>query len=724
MPQNAFNEDLLNQLGEEFAQQVRSGQNPSIDDFAQRHPEHQEEVRDFLESIEMLEDMKKQMADPTSESPPKHFGRYTIERTLGEGGMGAVYLAHDSQLDRKVAIKVPKFKENSDPTLMERFYREARSAATLQHPNICPVYDVGEMDGIHYISMAFIEGRPLSDYIKSSKAPPINSILRIIRKVALALQEAHDHGVIHRDLKPANIMISRRNEPIVMDFGLARQFDDVDDTTGNAVELDPEQTVEARLTQHGTLLGSPGYMAPEQLQGQSSGPVSDIYALGVVMYELLTQQLPFPGNGTLVSVVSSVLADPPPDASRIRSEVDPAIVEIVRKAMAKKVRDRFESMQALAMALTRVLKSSSSSSAAQDSDLTAKEESGESPELVRTREQFELATSLYQEEQFAAAVSILEKMSNDSGENRYTEWAREQLPKARAKAEKASDVAVAEEYSEDDEDGDYWTQDFDATATLAESPSLRQDRVRDRRRKRQRVQKIKTGMAMAVGAAIVLLAAAVAKEVFFSGGDADGPAQNDNQSQAGRPGGNGGQITDAGTGGQGDTRPRQQISLEQRNGTAQGTQPGQSGDGPGFRNNGQQPPWRRPYQVLISLDTNGDRKLTMAELQAASLNDPIITRAIREFAKFDKLKDNALDSTELEFLVRPPHQQGPGGRGPGGRGRPGQGGGPGGPGAGQTGQPGTNNQGGFAPGGNGLGGIGRGGRPRQGGAPGQAGDSQ
>ena len=218
MVTKALSEEVLNELGEDFAARVRRGESPSVDSYADRFPaEQQQEVRDFLESIALLEDLKQSDGADVRKATavPEQFGRYRIVRSLGEGGMGAVYLAHDSQLDRNVALKTPKFSENSDPVLIQRFYREARSAATLQHPNICPIYDVGELDGIHYISMAYIEGRPLSDYIRSKKSPPVTSVLRIVRKIALALHEAHAHGLIHRDLKPANIMIDRRSEPII-----------------------------------------------------------------------------------------------------------------------------------------------------------------------------------------------------------------------------------------------------------------------------------------------------------------------------------------------------------------------------------------------------------------------------------------------------------------------------------------------------------------------------
>ena len=222
----------------------------------------------------------------------QEFGRYRILKPLGKGAMGMVYLAEDTQLQRQVALKTPHFEQEPTAELLERFYREARSAATLRHPNICPVYDVGQIEGTHYISMAYIEGHPLSAFIRSDKPQPERQILIIVRKLALALQEAHNHGVVHRDLKPANIMVDKRNEPIIMDFGLARQ-------------LHRDETV--RITQSGMLIGTPAYMSPEQIDGEPGkvGPASDQFSLGVILYELLTGQLPF--RGSLSTVMAQIL---------------------------------------------------------------------------------------------------------------------------------------------------------------------------------------------------------------------------------------------------------------------------------------------------------------------------------------------------------------------------------------------------------------------------------
>jgi len=280
----------------------------------------------------------------TSISIPDSFGRYAIQKVLGQGAMGAVYLAKDTQLDRDVALKIPKFDDKNgvdDTELLERFYREARAAATLRSPNICPVYDVGEIDGQHYITMAYIEGRPLKDFTKSKKTPSEKQIITTIRKLALGLAEAHDIGVVHRDLKPANIMVDKRAEPVVMDFGLARRSasDDV------------------QVTQSGAILGTPAYMAPEQVAGDQSAIDHrvDIYALGIIMYELITGEMPFKGN--LMAILQQIALNNPTKPSDLREDIDPRLETICLKMMAGDQTKRYQKMDDVAKDLQNVLRS-------------------------------------------------------------------------------------------------------------------------------------------------------------------------------------------------------------------------------------------------------------------------------------------------------------------------------------------------------------------------------
>jgi len=254
--------------------------------------------------------------------------------------MGAVYLAEDTQLQRQVALKVPQTEGAHSPEILERHYREARLSATLRNPHICPVYDVGEIDGMHYISMAYIEGEPLSKRIPENGWSSERQVLVLLRKLALAVQSAHDLGIIHRDLKPANIMLDRQREPVIMDFGLARQMHD------NM----------ARLTQSGVIVGSPAYMSPEQLEGQPDKltGAADQYSLGVVLYELLTGRIPF--RGSISAVIGQIISQPAPSPRDVRPDLDPRIAALCQRMLAKSPQERFASLKAVADEVARILK--------------------------------------------------------------------------------------------------------------------------------------------------------------------------------------------------------------------------------------------------------------------------------------------------------------------------------------------------------------------------------
>ncbi len=333
-----------------------------LDEFAERFPRQEQELRKLVAKAEA--DRSQTSAAPMAKPPradrdtskaalstdgvgkeqskqkvPKKFGRYRIHKRLGEGGMGAVYLAHDTQLDRQVALKIPRFSAKKKREIVDRFLREARAAATIRHPNVCPVFDVGEIGGTHYLTMAYIEGRTLSEFIRPDKPLPERQVAAVVCKLALALQEAHDCGVVHRDLKPSNVMIDRRTEPVIMDFGLARRTD----------------AEESRATQQGTILGTPAYMSPEQVLGEPDqiGPHTDVYSLGVILYELLTGKVPYQGNPT--AVLGQILSADPPPPQEHRSDVDPKLAAICGRAMAKKQEERYGSMKDLAADLTEFL---------------------------------------------------------------------------------------------------------------------------------------------------------------------------------------------------------------------------------------------------------------------------------------------------------------------------------------------------------------------------------
>ncbi len=273
----------------------------TLEDYNRRFPHQAEELARLITPSGRPQSRHSSVAAPFRSSPPvqksretpgnspQQFGRYRIIKRLGQGGMGSVYLAQDTQLERRGGPEGPRLRAHEGPEARRRFLDEARTAATLDHPYLCPVYDAGEIDGQPYLTMAYIEGQSLAALI-GDEGWPQRQVAALVGKLALAMQEAHTQKVVHRDLKPANVMIKttgQRREPVIVDFGLARRDN-------------PE---EQRLTRSGQVMGTLGYMAPEQIRGdlKEIGPACDIYALGVILYELLTGRLPFSGSGLAVA---------------------------------------------------------------------------------------------------------------------------------------------------------------------------------------------------------------------------------------------------------------------------------------------------------------------------------------------------------------------------------------------------------------------------------------
>jgi serine/threonine protein kinase len=285
---------------------------------------------------------------------PVKLGRYQLRRLLGKGGMGAVYLAHDVQLDRLVALKVPAL-ASAGVHARERFFQEAQAAATLSHPNLCPVFDAGTIDGVDYLTMAYIEGQPLSRLLRDGRSLPERTAAGLIRQLALAMQAAHDKGIIHRDLKPQNIMITPKKQPVIMDFGLARR------STGS---------LDARLTQSGQFMGTPAYMSPEQIDGvvKAIGPGCDIYSLGVILYQLLAGRLPFNPSVGLGSLLAQIVSDPPASLRELRPELSPELEALCLRMLAKKPGGRPRSMAEVAGELEAILRGSQKATTSPEQD--------------------------------------------------------------------------------------------------------------------------------------------------------------------------------------------------------------------------------------------------------------------------------------------------------------------------------------------------------------------
>ncbi len=255
-------------------------------------------------------------------------GRYELEELVGTGGMASVYRAHDKLLERKVALKILHEHYTRDEEYVERFRREARAAAQLSHPNIVTVIDRGEQDGRQFIVFEYIAGQTLKDLVDERGPLPVRRALELLVQVARALAFAHDRGLVHRDVKPQNVLLNGDGRPMVTDFGIARSVD-----------------VEG-ATETGTVLGTSDYIAPEQASGEHVDAQTDIYSLGVVLYELLTGEVPFTGDN-FVSVALRHVNEQPPSVLERRPDVPLRLVAAVDHALAKDPDDRFSSMAEL-----------------------------------------------------------------------------------------------------------------------------------------------------------------------------------------------------------------------------------------------------------------------------------------------------------------------------------------------------------------------------------------
>ena len=273
-------------------------------------------------------------------------GRYRIQRKLGAGGMADVYLAEDQELGRRVAIKILNGRHANDDQFIERFRREAKNAAALNHPNIVSIYDRGNAEDTYYIAMEFLDGRTLKELVVGRGAAPINVAIEYARQILSALRFAHRHGIVHRDIKPHNVLVDSEGRVKVTDFGIAR--------AGTS-----------QMTETGSIVGTAQYLSPEQARGGEVDPRSDLYSLGIVLYELLTGKTPFEGD-TPVEIAMKHLSTAPKPPSKLRPDIPPELDMVVLRALAKSPDDRYQSADEMEADLERVARGANVSAATVD----------------------------------------------------------------------------------------------------------------------------------------------------------------------------------------------------------------------------------------------------------------------------------------------------------------------------------------------------------------------
>src|SRR5712692_1509833 len=269
--------------------------------------------------------------------PGRRLGPYEILSAIGAGGMGEVYRARDTRLDRIVAIKVLPTHLADRTELRERFEREARTIASLNHPHICTLHDIGQQDGTDYLVMEYLEGETLAHRLQKG-ALPLEQVLQYAIEISDALDKAHRKGVTHRDLKPGNIMLTKTGTKL-LDFGLAKLKQEVAPAN---VQLSELPTASDPLTARGTIVGTLQYMAPEQLEGKEVDARTDIFAFGAVVYEMATCKRAFEGKSQ-ASLIAAILEREPPAMSSLQPMTPPALDRVVKKCLRKDCDDRWQS---------------------------------------------------------------------------------------------------------------------------------------------------------------------------------------------------------------------------------------------------------------------------------------------------------------------------------------------------------------------------------------------
>src|SRR5205085_1372867 len=261
-------------------------------------------------------------------------GRYRIIRKLGAGGMANVYLAEDQELGRRVAIKILDDRHAADDSFIERFRREAKNAAGLSHPNIVSIYDRGEAEGTYYIAMEYLSGRSLKELIVSRGPTPVRIAIDYTRQILAAIGFAHRNGIVHRDIKPHNVVVDADGRLKVTDFGIARSG-------------------ASQMTEVGSIIGTAQYLSPEQAKGAPVDQRSDVYSVGIVLYEMLTGQVPFTGD-TPLEIAMKHLSEIPRPPSELRPEVPHDLDSVVLRVLAKDPAERYQSAEEMDADLARV----------------------------------------------------------------------------------------------------------------------------------------------------------------------------------------------------------------------------------------------------------------------------------------------------------------------------------------------------------------------------------
>ncbi len=266
---------------------------------------------------------------------------YEIAAKLGEGGMGQVFLAHDTRLERKVALKVLPAELAEDPERLRRLQREAKALAALDHPHIVPVYSFESAGGVHFLTMAFIEGQPLDELIPE-EGMPLERLLDLAVPLADALRAAHEQGIVHRDLKPANVMLDHDGRLRVLDFGLAKR----DAAASDDLSRLPTQRLSAQMTRAGTILGTYPYMSPEQAEGRVVDARSDLFSFGVMLYEMACGRRPFQGE-TGLSLITSILRDHQRPLEEVKPGLPARLDEILERCSVSDSFRRFDPVRLL-----------------------------------------------------------------------------------------------------------------------------------------------------------------------------------------------------------------------------------------------------------------------------------------------------------------------------------------------------------------------------------------